>query len=109
MRPSRNRQLSGRYWVTWIRRYAPNSDREDDLEMPFRNNAKAFIKALRDAGAHVKVDHTKRSRQTAYRKARPKDAKPYSGPLPVPDIEWDHGNLADSRKVPSPVRQQERL
>lgn len=109
MRPSRNRQLSGRYWVTWQKTYAPNSKRVDDLELQFRAKVTDFIKALRAAGAKVDEKHTLRTPQAAYLwdwawqiakgKARPKDAKPYSGPLPVPDIEWDHGNDANSIKA----------
>lgn len=104
MKPSKK---SGGHWVTWIDRYAPNSKEVKDLEMSFRNKVTEFKHALEDAGAKVHVSHTYRSDQAAYlwhwawkiakRKSTPKDAAPYSLPgRPVPDIEWDHGNLLAS-------------
>lgn len=108
MPPSTNRQPSGRYWVTWIDRYAPNSMNEDDLDAMFRDKAKEFIAALKAAHATVKVRHTRRTEQASYlwhwawkiakRRCAPKDAKPYSKSPPIPNIQWDHGNLAKSIK-----------
>ena len=108
MRPSRNRQLSGRYWVTWINRYAPTSAEVKDLDMMFGKKVKEFKTVLEDAGAKVDVKHTYRSEQAAYlwhwawrisrRKVSPKAVPRYTKSPPVPDIEWDHGNLADSIK-----------
>jgi hypothetical protein len=99
---------SGQYWVTWVDRYAPTSSNVDDLELQFRAKAKEFIQALQNARANVKVKHTKRTQQAAYlwhwawkiaqRRCAPKDAKPYSKSPPVPNIQWDHGNLAKSIK-----------
>ena len=108
MPPSNYRQPSGQYWVTWVDRYAPTSKNVDDLEMMFRDKVKEFIEALRNAKATVDVKHTKRTPQAAYlwhwawkiaqRRCAPKDAKPYSKSPPVPNIQWDHGNLANSIK-----------
>jgi hypothetical protein len=108
MPPTTNRIPSGRYWVTWINRYAPNSMNVDDLDMMFRDKAKEFIAALKAAHAKVEVRHTRRTEQAAYlwhwawkiakRRCAPKDAKPYSKSPPIPNIQWDHGNLAKSIK-----------
>ena len=57
---------SGSYWVTWANAHAKNSTSVDDLVEPFRANAKAFIKALTDAGATVSVSATRRSDKRAY-------------------------------------------
>ena len=46
---------SGVGWVTWANADATNSTFVDDLVEPFEANAKAFIKALGDAGATVTV------------------------------------------------------
>jgi len=108
MPPTTNRIPSGRYWVEWVKRYAPTSNNVDDLDLQFRIGVTDFIKALRAAGAKVEVTHTKRTQQAAYlwhwawkialRRCAPKDAKPYSKSPPVPNIQWDHGNLAKSIK-----------
>ena len=94
---------SGKYWVTWSNTHAKNSSSVDDLEVAFKAKAKAFIKALEDAGATVKVSATKRSDKRAYLfhwswkislgKAKPSDATKKVGV----DIEWDHGDLAKSK------------
>jgi hypothetical protein len=108
MPPSTNRIPSGQYWVTWLKSYAPTSDRVEDLELSFRAKVREFIEALRNAKATVEVKHTKRTLQAAYlwhwawkiaqRRCAPKDAKPYSKSPPIPNIQWDHGNLAKSIK-----------
>ena len=94
---------SGKYWVTWANAHAKNSNKIDDLEASFKNNVKAFIKALTDAGAKVDVSTTKRSEKRAYLfhwswkisqgKCKPSDAKKMIGV----DIEWDHGDLKASK------------
>ncbi len=96
------KQLSGRYWVTWANANAKNSEKLDDLEPVFRKNIEAFIQALRDAGAEVKISATRRSENRAYLfhwcwkiglgKAKPSDATAKPG---VP-IEWNHGSLPKS-------------
>ena len=94
---------SGKYWVTWANTHAKNSQKLDDLEITFRANVKAFIKALTDAGATVDVSTTKRSDKRAYLfhwswkisqgKCKPTDANKMIGV----DIEWDHGDIAKSK------------
>jgi len=94
---------SGKYWVTWANTNAKNSVSLDDLVDPFKSNVKAFIKALQDAGAKVKVNATRRHPNRAYLfhwswmialgKCKPSEAKAQPGV----DIEWDHGDLAKSK------------
>jgi hypothetical protein len=94
---------SGKSWVTWANTNAKNSTSVDDLADPFKTNVKAFIKALQDAGATVKVTSTKRDAKRAYLfhwswkiglgKAKPSEAKAMIGV----DIEWDHGDAAKSK------------
>ncbi len=95
---------SGSYWVTWADGHAKNSESVDDLAEPFKTNVKAYIKALKDAGAKVEIDTTKRSDKRAYLfhwswkisldKCKASDAEKMIGV----DIEWDHGNDAESKK-----------
>ena len=94
---------SGKYWVDWANTHAKNSQSVDDLADPFKANAKAFIKALEDAGAKVKVSATKRDAKRAYLfhwswlialdKSKPSAATAMAGV----DIEWDHGDAAKSK------------
>jgi len=106
MPPGKRRILSGAYWVSWVKTYAPTSKEIKDLKGSFQTGVTEFKRALENAtpkGAVVVVSHTYRSDQAAYlwhwawkianRKIQPKDAKPYALPgRPVPEIEWDHGN-----------------
>jgi len=95
---------SGAYWVTWANAHAKNSNNVEDLAEPFRSNAKAFIKALKDAGATVTISTTKRNAKRAYLfhwswkisqgKCKASEAAKMTGV----DIQWDHGNEADSKK-----------
>ena len=105
--PKNRRILSGAYWVSWVRTYAPTSKEIKALEGSFQTAVTEFKRALETAGATVTVSHTYRSDQAAYlwhwawqianRKIQPKDAKPYALPgRPIPEIEWDHGNLIAS-------------
>jgi len=106
---------SGRAWVDWANRYAKKSTRVDDLAEPFRSNARAFIKAVEEAGAKVSIRTTKRSAKRAYLfhwswkialgKCKPSDATPRPG---VP-IAWDHGDLAASRQGAKEMVQKFRL
>lgn len=94
---------SGKYWVSWANTHAKNSLKVDDLDVLFKANVKAFIKALTDAGAQVVVSTTKRSNKRAYLfhwswkisqgKCKPSDAAKMSGV----DITWDHGELTKSK------------
>jgi len=95
---------SGSFWVTWANAHAKNSTSVDDLVEPFKANAKAFIKALTDAGATVDVGTTTRSAKRAYLfhwcwriglgKAKASEATAMTGV----DIEWDHGDAEKSKK-----------
>jgi hypothetical protein len=49
-------RLSGKEWVA----FKPASNSLDDLSSPFRQNAQAFLKAVQDAGATVKINNTLR-------------------------------------------------
>jgi hypothetical protein len=94
---------SGKSWVDWANLHAKNSDRIDELAEPFKANVKAFIKALEDAGAKIKVKATKRDAKRAYlfhwswlialEKSKPSAASAMAGV----DIEWDHGDAASSK------------
>jgi hypothetical protein len=89
---------SGSYWVTWANTHAKNSTDVEDLRDPFKTNAKAFIKALEDAGATIAISTTFRSEDRAYLfhwcwliglgKIKPSEAKKKHGV----DIQWDHGD-----------------
>ena len=95
--------LSGKYWVAWANQNAKNSESVDDLAEPFRSNVKAFIAALEEAGTDVTPKATRRDAKRAYlfhwawlialSREKPSEAKPMTGV----DIEWNHGNLPDSR------------
>ena len=96
-------QKSGKYWVTWANTHAKNSKKTSDLESSFKKNAEAFIKALKDAGASVDIDTTKRSKKRAYLfhwswkislgKCKPSAPAKMTGV----DIEWDHGDEKKSK------------
>ena len=96
--------MSGIFWVTWANANAKNSTSVEDLAEPFRSNAKAFIQALRDAGATVDVSTTRRSDKRAYLfhwcwkiglgQAQASDATALAGV----DIEWDHGDAEGSKQ-----------
>src|SRR4051812_46906608 len=95
---------SGTYWVTWAGVHAKDSSSLNDLANPFKSNVKAFIQALKDTGATVDVENTKRSDKPAYLfhwcwriglgKAKPSEA---TSMISV-DIEWDHGDAEKSKK-----------
>ncbi len=95
---------SGTFWLTWADQNAPNSSDVEKLAEPFRSQAKAFINALTSAGAIVKVTATKRSARRAYLfhwswlislgRCKASEVNPL---MPEVDIQWDHGNDADSR------------
>jgi hypothetical protein len=101
--PTMPKTKSGKYWVTWADIHAKNSSNIDDLVDPFKANVKAFIKALEDAGAKVKVRATRRDPKRAYLfhwswlialdKSKPSAATA----MPGVDIEWDHGDAAKSK------------
>ena len=94
---------SGKYWVTWANVHAKNSSSVEDLAEPFKTNVKAFIKALEAAGAKVAVTATRRDAKRAYLfhwswmislgKCKPSEATAKPGV----DIQWDHGDLDQSK------------
>ena len=96
---------SGMFWVAWANTHAPASKNVEDLAEPFRANAKAFIKALRDAGATVTISQTLRNPKRAYLfhwcwkisqgQGTPQqaDADPEAGV----EILWDHGSEIASK------------
>lgn len=96
--------LSGAVWWRANQAQFPNSAAITDLVPPFRDNVTAFVKALRDAGADVKVSATRRNRSRAqlmhfcFRVANgsiaPRDVPAIAGCT----IQWDHGDLAKSKK-----------
>ncbi len=96
--------LSGAAWWHANQAKYPTSHSVDDLKSPFRENAAAFIKAMKDAGASVSIGATLRHPTRAHLMHYcVKVAKGQIAPNKVPaiagcDIQWDHGNLAASKK-----------
>lgn len=96
-------ELSGKAW--WNKHQADfaNSKSLLDLASPFRENATAFIKAMRDGGATVSVSSTRRNRIRAYlmhfsfRLGKGQVTAKSIPPEPGCPIIWDHGNEAKSR------------
>ncbi len=103
-RPSAPTSLSGAAWWHANQALFPNSAAIGDLVPPFRDNVTAFVKALRDAGADVRISATRRNRSRAqlmhfcFRVANgsvaPRDVPAIAGCT----IQWDHGDLARSKK-----------
>jgi hypothetical protein len=96
--------LSGAKWWHANQARFPNSAALADLASPFRENATAFVKALKDAGATVSIAATRRNRTRAalmhysWRVAK-SDLLPAKVPaIPGASIQWDHGDAARSRK-----------
>ncbi len=89
---------SGAAWFKANQSKFPNSNKISDLDSSFKPKVQAFIKALEDAGAKVKVSATLRnatraalmhwSFKVAKGKVKPKDVPKIKGA----DIEWDHGD-----------------
>jgi hypothetical protein len=96
-------EKSGTYWVTWANAHANNSSSIEDLESDFKDKAKAFIQALKDAGATVDVTATKRHENRAYLfhwcwkialgKVKASEAPAKAGV----DIQWNHGDETKSK------------
>lgn len=93
---------SGIYWVNWANTNAQNSKSLDDLQSPFRENVTEFIQALKNAGATVTINATRRSDKRAYLfhwswLIAVKRIKPSEAELnPDVNINWDLGNDSDS-------------
>jgi hypothetical protein len=49
MPPGKRRILSGAYWVSWVRTYAPVSDKIERLDGSFGNKVREFKEALESA------------------------------------------------------------
>lgn len=91
-------KLSGLDWFKKNQAKYPNSSKVEDLESGFKAKVKAFIAALEEAGAKVKVSSTLRnptraalmhwSYKVANGKCKPKDVPKIAGA----DIKWDHGD-----------------
>jgi hypothetical protein len=102
--PTPPANLSGAAWWHANQARFPNSAAIDDLIQPFRANTAAFVQALKDAGATVKVSATLRnptraklmhySWRVANGSVAPRDVPAFPGCA----ITWDHGDVAKSRK-----------
>lgn len=97
--------LSGKDWWRANQASYPNSREIDDMESGFRSRVEDFIGSLKQAGATLVVNSTRRnpirahlmhySWKIAYGEVDPKDV-PKRGGL---NIEWDHGEMEKSRKA----------
>lgn len=96
-------RLSGARWWHSNQGRFPNSSSLSSLAPGFREQATAFITALRAGGATVRVSATRRNRTRAQLMHYSwRVAKGQLAPADVPaiagcDILWDHGDLATSR------------
>ncbi|THJ32175.1 hypothetical protein E8K88_13080 [Lampropedia aestuarii] len=94
---------SGAYWVRWAKDNIPDSSQIIDLRLGFRESVQAFIDALEAANATVLIESTRRSVKRAYlfhwswriatEDVRASEAIEMDGV----DIQWDHGNDAESK------------
>ena len=92
------RELSG---AQWVQRF-PGSRSVSDLDPPFRTNLRAFLSALDNAGASVRLSATVRPPERAYlmhwswmmvnRRTDPTTIPALAGV----NIQWDHGDAAAS-------------
>lgn len=92
-------ELSGPLWAGRF----PTSRSIDDLAAPFRDNADAFVKALRAAGANVAISATFRPKERAFLMhfawlvskgtVDPASVPPMAGVA----IRWEHPTLAKSK------------
>lgn len=93
--------LSGKVWVTLF----PGLKTLEALISPFKENASAFISAMQNAGMKVVINATLRPPQRAHLMHFSfLIAKKIQDPKSVPtmegvNIEWFHGNIADSVKA----------
>jgi hypothetical protein len=102
--PDPARLSGGAWWRANQARYA-NSAAIDDLAQPFRDKARAFVAALRAAGASVRISATRRNATRAwlmhhcYRIAKGQEHPAAVPPVADCDIVWDHGDPAAARKA----------
>ncbi|MDF7777219.1 hypothetical protein P1X14_18310 [Sphingomonas sp. AOB5] len=96
--------LSGASWWQANQAKYPNSDKIADLEKPFRDNVTKFIQAMKDGGASVTVAATRRNETRAklmhycWKVSKGQLAPDKVPAIPGVRIQWDHGNLAKSKK-----------
>jgi hypothetical protein len=97
-------RYSGAAWWRANQAKYPTSQSVEDLAKPFRDNAKAFIKAMRDAGADISIGATFRHPTRAHLmhycvRVATGDIAPNKVPAVAGcKIEWDHGDLAKSKR-----------
>ncbi|MCU0703150.1 MAG: hypothetical protein MUF18_04075 [Fimbriiglobus sp.] len=102
--PPPDDNLSSGRWFDKNQAKYPTSNLTSELTPAFGKSADAFIKAMRDAGATVRVSVTYRSEERAYLMHYAyKIAKGQIAAKDVPakagvNIKWDHGDAAASRK-----------
>jgi hypothetical protein len=97
--------LSGTDWWRANQARFPNSRSVDDLDPGFRSRVEDFIACLKQAGASVTVNSTRRDSrraylmhyawEVAYRETDPADVPKRAGV----DIDWDHGEDGASRQA----------
>src|SRR4026207_944559 len=96
-------QLSGADWWRKTQSRYPNSRDVDDLEPGFRSRVEDFVASLRQAGAAITVNSTRRTEQRAFLmhyswKVAYGEIAPNEVPSGGIDIEWDHGDDEKSRQ-----------
>ena len=97
--------FSGKQWWKATEERYPNSTQVCDLEAGFRASVEAFLVALRDAGAKVVINSTRRNAVRAHlmhyswRLAKGEIAAREIPVLPELDIRWDHGDEQKSRRA----------
>ncbi len=98
-------RLSGADWWQANQARYPNSAALADLAAPFRDKVNAFLAALKAAGASVSIAATRRNAVRAHLMHYSWEvAKGLIAPAKVPAlpglaIQWDHGDLAESRRA----------
>jgi hypothetical protein len=99
--PAGRKELSGAIWVS---RFS-TSRSTGDLEPAFANNVNRFISALKAAGASVSIAATYRPQERAYlmhwawKIANGLVSAQNVPPMSGVEINWWHGNDADSRRA----------
>ena len=99
--PAGRKELSGAIWVSRF----PTSRSTNDLEPTFANNVNRFIAALKGAGVSVSIAATYRPKERAHlmhwawKIAKGAVSAQNVPPMPGVEINWWHGNDADSRRA----------
>jgi hypothetical protein len=99
--------LSGSKWWHANQNRYPNSRSVDDLDGDFRDKVKTFINALKEGGATINISSTRRNKIRAHLmhyswKVSQGDIAPKEVPkIKGLNIEWDHGDLKESRRAAS--------